>query len=82
MTRVLCPQEHCVFWDGGCCGADEIALDPEQLSCITMEDIKDLILHGEELEEWGKEIGEEEWEEDEGFFDEDEDEDEDEWEPF
>jgi len=77
MTRVLCPQNHCVFWDDGYCGADEIALDPEQLSCITMEDIPDLILHGEDLDEWEEEIDEEEW--DEEFFDEDE---EDEWELF
>ena len=77
MTRVICPQEHCVFWDGGYCGADEIELDPEHLSCITMEDIQDLGLHNEELDEWEEEI-EEEWGEDEEFFEEDEDE----WEPF
>jgi len=77
MTRVICPQDHCVFWDGGYCGADEIELDPEQLSCITMEDIKDLILHGEELDEWEEELEEEEWEDEELF-----EEDEDEWEPF
>jgi len=72
MTRVRCPQDNCIFWDEGYCGADEIALDPEQLSCITMEDIKDLILHSEDLDEWEEEM--EEWEEAEDFFDEDEDE--------
>ena len=87
MTRVLCPQDQCVFWDEGVCGADEIALDPEQLSCVTMEDIKDLILQGEDLDEWGEEIEEieededdEEWE-DERLFDDDDDEDDD-WEPY
>ena len=84
MTRVLCPQDRCVFWDGGYCGADEITLAPEQLSCITMEDIQDLIVHGEDLDEWGEEMDEEKWGEDEDLLDEgeDEDEDEDEWEPF
>ena len=83
MTRVLCPQSNCVFWDGGACGADEISLDSEQLSCVTMEDIKELILDGEEL------VGE--WEEDDDDVDGDEDdwedeayddEDDDAWEPY
>lgn len=77
MTRVLCPQDHCVFWDGGVCGADEMALDPEHLSCVTMEDIKDLLLHGEDLEEWSEGIEEEEEWENESGFDEDDD-----WEPY
>jgi len=83
MTRVLCPQSNCVFWDGGGCGADEISLDSEQLSCVTMEDIKELILDGEEL------VGE--WEEDDDDVDGDEDDwedeaydddDDDAWEPY
>ena len=65
MTRVLCPQDHCVFWDGGSCGADEISLEPDQLSCVTMEDIKDLILNGEDLEEWAEEIDDD----DDGWLD-------------
>jgi len=80
MTRVLCPQNQCVFWDEGICGADEIALDPEQLSCVTIEDIKDLILQGEDIGEWGEGIeGEEEEWEDEKLFDDDDDDD---WEPY
>ena len=81
MTRVLCPQSSCVFWDEGGCGADEISLDSEQLSCVTMEDIKELILDGEEL------VGE--WEEDadgdvaDDVDDwEDEVDDDDDWEPY
>lgn len=81
MTRVLCPQDHCVFWEEGICGADEIALDPEQLSCVTIEDIKDLILQGEDLGEWGEGAEEDvEWE-DERLFDDDDDDDDD-WEPY
>lgn len=81
MTRVVCPQDSCVFWDGGGgCGADEITLDPEQLSCVTMEDIKELILDGEELvSEWEEELDpdEDDWE-DEGYDDGDDDA----WEPY
>ena len=77
MTRVVCPQDACVFWDGGICGADEVSLDPDQLSCVTMEDMKDLLLSGEDLEEWAEEIEEsEEWGED------DEEGTDDEWEPY
>jgi len=79
MTRVLCPQSSCVFWDGGVCGADEVSLDAEQLSCVTMEDIKELILNGENLGEWEEEVDADEdaWE-DEGC----EGGDDDAWEPY
>lgn len=80
MTRVLCPQDHCVFWDGGVCGADEISLDSEHLSCSTIEDMDDL-LQGESLDEWEEEPEEEEedeWEDETRL----EEEDEDDWEPY
>jgi len=80
MTRVLCPQDHCVFWDEGVCGADEISLDPEHLSCSTAEDMDDLILQGEGLDEWEDEPEEEEddWEEEKLYGEDDEDD----WEPY
>ncbi|MBC8447211.1 MAG: hypothetical protein H8D78_05630 [Chloroflexi bacterium] len=77
MTRVICPQDNCVFWDEGFCGADEISLDPDHLSCITMEDIQDLMLDGEEMDdEWEEEeeMEDDDWEDDDEHFDEDEDE--------
>ena len=79
MTRVLCPQSNCVFWDGGSCGADEIGLDSEQLSCVTMEDIKELILDGEDLGEWEEEIDadDDDWEDESN-----DDGDDDAWEPY
>ena len=74
MTRVICPQDNCVFWDEVYCGADEISLDPDHLSCITMEDIQDLILDGDEMDDWEEGMDDDEWEDDDEYFDEDEDE--------
>jgi len=73
MTRVICPQDSCVFWDEGYCGADEITLDPDHLSCIAMEDIQDLMLDTEDVDEWKEEMEDEEWEDEDDYFDEDED---------
>ena len=54
MTRVVCHREPCVFWDAGVCGADEIILDPEELACTTLEDIKGLMIETDDLESWEK----------------------------
>ncbi len=73
MPRIKCPASACVFWEEGYCSAEEIELDPEDLSCMTFEELGDLELHDEEL------VEEDEWEEeDEELALEDMDEDEDE----
>ncbi len=69
MTKVRCPNSRCIYWDDGFCTAETIELDPETLSCLTVEEIDDLVLDGEE-DSWDD--GEEEdtpgksalWEED------------------
>lgn len=64
MTRVRCPHNSCIFWDSDYCGAEEIELDPEQLSCLTMEELEDAaVVHDED--EWVDDGDEDEWEEDE-----------------
>ncbi len=73
MPRVKCPAQSCVFWEEDYCTAEEIELDPEELSCITYEEIGDLELDEEE------EIEEDLWEEEEISLDELEEEDEEEW---
>lgn len=76
MPRVKCPASACVFWEEGYCSAEEIELDPEDLSCMTFEELGDLELEEEEVEE---EVWDEEEEEDEDLALEDlEEEDEDE----
>ncbi len=68
MPRVKCPAQSCVFWDEGYCSAEEIELDPEELSCITYEEIGDLELEEEEeLEEdlWEEPLSLEDLEEEE-----------------
>ncbi len=60
MPRVKCPATTCVYWEDGYCTAEEIKLDPEDLSCTTFEELGDIELEDEELEE--------------DFWDEDEDE--------
>lgn len=52
MPRVKCPAQSCVFWEDDYCMAEEIELDPDDLSCMTYEEIGDLELdEDEELEE-------------------------------
>ncbi|NPA90377.1 MAG: DUF1540 domain-containing protein [Chloroflexi bacterium] len=58
MPRVKCPAATCVYWDDGYCGAEEIVLDPEDLSCTTFEELGDLELEDDEFDE-------DEWDEDE-----------------
>ncbi|GAB4563158.1 MAG: hypothetical protein Kow0047_11750 [Anaerolineae bacterium] len=81
MPRVRCPQRHCVFWEDDYCTAEEIELDPEQLSCLTMEELEDEIeedediwededLLDEEDEEWPEEEEDEDWPDDEDEEDE------------
>jgi len=60
MPRIKCPASACVFWEEGYCSAEEIELDPEDLSCMTFEELGDLELDEEELE-----VEEDEWDEDE-----------------
>ena len=70
MTRIRCPQEHCIFWVDGWCDADEIELDPSTLACITFEEVDyetyrvNPVADDDELE----------WEEDEPLFEEELDE--------
>lgn len=60
MPRVKCPASACVFWEEGYCSAEEIELDPEDLSCMTFEELGDLELEEEEVEEeWEGEEGDE-----------------------
>ncbi|MCS7220245.1 MAG: DUF1540 domain-containing protein [Anaerolineae bacterium] len=79
MPRVRCPQRRCVFWEDDYCTAEEIELDPEQLSCLTMEELEDEVVEDEEI--WDDEDlleDEDEWfdedEEDEEGWPEEEDE--------
>ncbi len=58
MPRIKCPASACVYWEEGYCTAEEIELDPEDLSCMTFEELGDLELDEEEL-------AEDEWEEEE-----------------
>ncbi len=60
MPKVKCPAATCIYWDDGYCSADEIVLDPEDLSCTTFEELTDLELEEEEFEE-------ESWEEDDEY---------------
>ncbi len=76
MTRIICREPDCVFWEDGICGADEIEYDPEAGGCLTFEEAEELSLD-EDLD-WDEE--EEEEEEDDYLDDEDEWEDEDDWE--
>ena len=64
MPRVHCPQHTCVFWEEGYCSADEIELDSEQLSCLSMEELAEHLMVQDEVD-WDEDIGEEEDEEDE-----------------
>jgi hypothetical protein len=38
-----------VFWDEDYCSAEEIELDPEQLSCLTMEELEDEVIDEEDV---------------------------------
>ena len=78
MTRVRCPHNSCVFWDSDYCGAEEIELDPEQLTCLTMEELEDAAVTHDE-DEWVEDAEEDEWEEDEEEEDEWEEDEEEEW---
>ncbi|MCD6289753.1 MAG: hypothetical protein J7M34_04555 [Anaerolineae bacterium] len=51
MPRVRCPQSRCIFWEDGYCTAEEIELDPEQLSCLTMEELEDEVIDDDDV--WG-----------------------------
>ncbi len=51
MPRVKCPASTCVYWEDGYCTAEEIELDPEDLSCMTFEELGDIELDEEELDE-------------------------------
>ena len=77
MPRVRCLQRRCVFWEDDYCTAEEIELDPEQLSCLTMEELEDEVADDESWDDEDLLDDEEEW------LDEDEDEEdaeeEDEW---
>ncbi len=73
MPRVKCPAQSCIFWEDNYCTAEEIELDPEELSCITYEEIGDLELDEEE------ELEEDLWDEEEVSLDDLEEEEEEEW---
>lgn len=64
MTRVRCSQHTCVYWEGGYCGSSEIELDPEQLSCLTMDELDEhRMTH--DVADWGEDLSKLEDEEDE-----------------
>jgi hypothetical protein len=75
MTKIICRQSECVYWENSLCSSDEIVYDPEQ-GCLTFEPLEGFI----DEEEWEEEdiYEEEDWEEEEDLLDEDEEEDE-EW---
>jgi hypothetical protein len=76
MTRIICREPDCVFWEDGICGADEIEYDPEAGGCLTFEDADDLPLD-EDLN-WDDETEEED--DDDDYLDDDDDwEEEDDW---
>lgn len=62
MPRVRCPQRRCVFWEADFCMAEEIELDPEQLSCLTMEELEDEVVDDEGI-----------WDDDDDLLEDDED---------
>lgn len=68
MTRVRCPQNRCIFWLNGWCDSDEIELDPENLACLTFEEMdlpeEPTVVVDEELD----------WVDDESIFEDDLDE--------
>ena len=70
MTRVICHQTECVFWDNMLCTAERIELDPDQ-GCLTMEELEEIILDGDDWEDEEDEFDDDDWE-NEDFFDEDE----------
>ena len=76
MPRVKCPAHTCIFWEEDYCSAEEIELNEEDLSCVTFEELGDLVLEEEELEEEMEEA----WEEgDEIALDDLDEDEEDEW---
>jgi hypothetical protein len=74
MTKIICRQTECLYWEKNLCTSDQILYDPEQ-GCLTFEPLEGLLLE----EEWEDEEdlfdeGEEEWEEDEELEETDQDE--------
>ncbi len=86
MPKVRCPQRRCIFWEDDYCAAEEIELDPEQLSCLNMEELEDEIVDDEDIweeedlledeDEWPDEEDEDEWPDEEEEEEEEEDEEE------
>jgi len=86
MPKVRCPQRRCIFWEDDYCAAEEIELDPEQLSCLNMEELEDEIVDDEDIweeedlledeDEWPDEEDEDEWPEEEDEEEEEEEEEE------
>lgn len=76
MTRIICRQHDCVFWDEGICSSDEIIYDPED-GCLTFEGLDDMFISEED--EWDEdllddedlndlELDEDDWDEEEDEF--------------
>jgi len=74
MSRVRCPQKRCSFWFNGWCDADEIELDPVNLSCITFDEIEIVDVLTDKGAAAGKDEDEFEWLDDDSIFEEEMDE--------
>ncbi|MCY3708072.1 MAG: hypothetical protein OXG26_04180 [Caldilineaceae bacterium] len=74
MSRVRCPQKRCSFWFNGWCDADEIELDPVNLSCITFDEIEIVDVLADKGAAAGKDADEFEWLDDDSIFEEEMDE--------
>ena len=74
MSRVRCPQKRCSFWFNGWCDADEIELDPVNLSCITFDEIEIVDVLADKGAATDKDEDEFEWLDDDSIFEEEMDE--------
>ena len=74
MSRVRCPQKRCSFWWNGWCDADEIELDPVNLSCITFDEIEIVDVLADKDAATDKDDDEFEWLDEDSIFEEEMDE--------
>jgi hypothetical protein len=70
MTKIICRQTECLYWEKNLCTSDQIIYDPEQ-GCLTFEPLEGFLLEEEEWED-EEELSEdeEEWEDEEDPFEE------------
>jgi hypothetical protein len=69
MTKIICRQTECLYWEKNLCTSDQIIYDPEQ-GCLTFEPLEGFLLEEEEWEDEEELEDEEEWEDEEDPFEE------------